>query len=91
MDPCASGKTQGFKSAKIVLILQIQQNVKIDYYGIKVIGPKSLASHFLSPPLIVGNIQFSKSQLSSSSSTALTSQLLIFRGGPLARVQRTTY
>ena len=43
MDHCASGKTQGFKSANCFNITD-PKNVKTNYYGIKVIGTKSLAS-----------------------------------------------
>ena len=91
MDHCASGKTQGFKCANCLSILQIQQNVKINYWGMKVIGTKSLASQLLSPPLTAGKIQSSRLQSSSPSSTALASQLLIFKGGPPARARRTTF
>ena len=92
MDHCASGKTQGFKSANCLWILHIQQQkVKINCWGMKVIGTKSLASQLRSPPLIVGKIQSSKLQSSSPSSTALTSRLLIFKGGPPARARRTTF
>ena len=67
------------------------RNVKINYWGMKVIGTKSLASQLWSPPLIVGKIQSSKLQSSSPSPTVLTSRLLIFKGGPLARAQRTSF
>ena len=91
MDNCASGKTQGFESASCFWVLQIQQNKKINYWGMKVIGMKSLATQLLSPPLTVRKIQSSRLQSSSPSSTALTSRLLIFKGGPPARARHTAF
>ena len=68
--------------SKLFNYYKSDENLKDNYSWRKVIGKKSLASQLLSPPLIVGKIHSSRSQLSSLSSTALTPWLLIHKGGP---------